>query len=122
MHYLNKRLMNDYVKYETGALAYREERRLIEELTLFFEFIEAEAIELNNLTELKELDKSHLVEYFILLRERKADNDEAINKHIRTIQRFLNYLRDAGYIKKERENSNDGADRVKEEPGLYACA
>jgi len=119
MHYLNKRVMNDYVKYETGALAYREERRLIEELTLFFEFIEAEAIELNNLTELKELDKSHLVEYFILLRERKSDDDEAINKHIRTIQRFLNYLRDAGYIKLKGKNSDDC---VKEESGLYACA
>jgi len=119
MNYRNKQLMNDYVKYETGAIAYREERRLVEELTLFFEFVEEQEINLKELPELKELDKSHLVEYFILLREKKEDSDEAISKHIRTIQRFLNYLRGVGYIKLKGRDSDD---RVKEAPGLYVCA
>jgi len=122
MHYLNKRLMNDYVKYAVGVIAYREEKRLKEELNFFLKFIKEQKIDLKKLKELKELDKDHLVEYFILLWEKKEDNDEAINNHIKAVQRFLNYLRGVGYIKKERENSNDGADRVKEEPVLYECA
>jgi len=117
MNYEHRKLLRKYVEQEKSLIAFKEERRLQEELLLFIDFVEEKEIDLKELPELKDLDKSRLVEYFLLIREKRADNDQAIDKHIRTVQRFLHYLKDSGYIKEE-----DSPDRVKEEPGVYACA
>jgi len=109
-------LLRKYVEQEKSLIAFREERRLQEELILFFDFVEEKEIILKELAELKDLEKSLLVEYFILLREKREDDDQAISKHIRTVQRFLHYLKDTGYIEA------DYPDSVKEESGVYICA
>jgi len=115
MNYEHRKLLRKHVEQEKSLVAFREERRLQEELLLFINFVEEKEIDLKKLPELKDLDKSRLVEYFLLLREKREDNDQAIDKHIRTVQRFLHYLKDAGHIEGD-------SDRVKEEPALYICA